>query len=82
MSLKINIAKKFPDFNLKVNFEHEKGTLGFLGESGSGKSMTLKCISGLLTPTKGNIILNDKELFNSDKNINLSPQKRMNLFLL
>lgn len=76
MSLYINIEKHLSSFDLKVNFEHTKGILGFLGASGSGKSMSLKCISGLVTPSKGKIIVNDKILFDSDKKIDLSPQKR------
>lgn len=77
MSLKIDVEKRFSSsFNLKVNFEHENGILGFLGSSGSGKSMSLKCISGLEAPSSGKIILNDKTFFDSNNKINLSPQKR------
>lgn len=77
MSLHINIEKRFSSsFNLKVNFEHEKGILGFLGSSGSGKSMSLKCISGLETPSSGKIILNDRTFFDSNDKVNLCPQKR------
>lgn len=76
MSLYIDIEKHFSSFNLDVNFEHEKGILGFLGASGSGKSMSLKCISGLATPSKGKIIVNNKIFFNSKEKINLPPQKR------
>lgn len=76
MSLYINIEKNLSSFNLNVNFEHNKGVLGFLGSSGSGKSMSLKCISGLVTPSSGKIILNDRTFFDSDNKINLSPQKR------
>jgi len=76
MSLYINIEKHLPSFDLKVNFEHKSGVLGFLGASGSGKSMSLKCISGLVTPSSGKIIINDKIFFDSKKTIDLSPQKR------
>ena len=76
MSLYVNIEKHLSSFNLKVNFEHKSGVLGFLGASGSGKSMSLKCISGLVTPSSGKIIVNDKIFFDSEKSISLSPQKR------
>lgn len=76
MSLKINIEKFLPSFNLNIDFEHESGILGILGASGSGKSMTLKSIAGLIKPDSGHIILNDKVLFDSKNKINLKPQKR------
>lgn len=47
-----------------------------LGQSGCGKSMTLKCIAGIVKPDKGKIISNGKVFFDSEKKINLTPQKR------
>lgn len=76
MALYVDIEKKLESLTLKVKFEHEGGIVGFLGESGSGKSMTLKCIAGLEKPTKGKIVLNGRVLFDSDKKINLSTQER------
>ncbi len=39
-----------------ISFEIEEGELiGFIGPNGAGKTTTLKCLSGLLWPTKGNI---------------------------
>jgi ABC-2 type transport system ATP-binding protein len=35
----------------------EGGTLGILGRNGSGKSTLLKCISGILQPTDGKVIV-------------------------
>lgn len=76
MSLYIDIEKNLSSFNLNVKLESKDQILGFLGESGSGKSMTLKCIAGLEKPNKGKIILNDRVLFDSEKKINLSTQER------
>lgn len=76
MSLIVDIEKDFGSFSLKVNIEQENGVLGFLGESGCGKSMTLKCIAGIVKPDKGKIILNGRVLFDSEKKINLPPQER------
>ncbi len=76
MSLSVDITKKFKDFSLNVTLETAGNRLGLLGASGCGKSMTLKCIAGIEKPDKGKIVLNDKILFDSDKKINLIPQKR------
>ena len=50
--------------------------MALLGASGCGKSVTLKCIAGIMTPDRGHIILNGETLFDSEKHINLPPQKR------
>lgn len=81
MSFYIDIEKNLESFNLKVKFEQEGNILGFLGESGCGKSMTLKCIAGIETPTKGRIVLSNRILFDSEKKINLSVQERKIGFL-
>ncbi len=81
MELSVKITKKLRDFRLDVDFSTNDGMLGILGSSGSGKSMTLKCIAGLEKPDSGRIILNGRTLFNSEKGINLSPRYRKTGFL-
>lgn len=76
MSLFVDIKKKLKGFSLDVSFETKGDYLGILGASGSGKSMTLKCIAGIETPDEGLIVLNGKVLFDSKNNINLKPQER------
>ena len=62
MGLSVDIKKKFKGFNLDVSFETNSEYLGLLGASGSGKSMTLKCIAGIETPDEGKIVLNGRVL--------------------
>ena len=76
MALSVNIEKKIGNFHLKIHFETENEVMSLLGASGCGKSMTLKCIAGIEEPDKGKIILNGQTLFDSEKRINLPPQKR------
>lgn len=76
MSLQIDIKKKLKGFTLEVALETDGEYLGLLGASGSGKSMTLKCIAGVETPDEGRIVLNGKVLFDSERKINLKPQDR------
>ena len=76
MSLDVKIKKNFGSFMLDIEMEQVSGRLGILGASGSGKSMTLKCIAGIEKPDDGCIVLNDRVLFDSNKRINLKPQAR------
>ena len=81
MSLYIDITKNLSSFNLDVSMESKSGIIGFLGASGSGKSMTLKCIAGLEKPSKGKIVINNKVLFDSEEKINIKTRDRRVGFL-
>ena len=72
----VDIEKNFGKFNLRTKFEFDNEIMGLLGASGSGKSLTLKCIAGIEKPDKGRIVLNDRVLFDSEKKINISPKDR------
>ena len=76
MSLRVDIEKQLGDFTLQANFETREQTLALLGASGCGKSVTLKCIAGIMTPDRGRIELDGQVLFDSGKGIKLPPQKR------
>ena len=76
MSLSVNIKKQYRSFTLDMNFELDGRRVGILGASGSGKSMTLRSIAGILTPDEGHIVLGDRVLFDSSGHINLRPQVR------
>lgn len=76
MALSVNIKKAYGNFNLNIDFNFEQGILGVLGASGCGKSMTLKCIAGIITPDEGKIVLDGRVLFDSKAKINLPPQQR------
>ena len=76
MSISVDIEKKLGSFHLRVAFEAENETMALLGASGCGKSMTLRCIAGILRPDRGKIVLNGRTLFDSEKHIDLPPQER------
>ena len=61
---------------MHMQFRAEQEIFAILGASGCGKSMTLKCIAGIEKPDEGRIVLDGKVLFDSEKKINLPPQKR------
>ena len=76
MSLYVDIRKKLGGFTLETQFEAADGVTGILGASGCGKSMTLRCIAGIVKPDEGHIELDGKVLFDSREKINLRPQER------
>lgn len=76
MAIYVDIEKKLQSFTLRVKFESQGSAMGILGASGSGKSMTLRCIAGIETPDSGKIIINGKTVFDSEAKINLKPQER------
>jgi molybdate transport system ATP-binding protein len=74
--LSVRIKKNFGTFSLDVNFDAPDGVTGLLGASGCGKSMTLKCVAGVVTPDEGRIVSDGRVLFDSAEGINLPPRRR------
>ena len=74
-----NLTKTFGSVNavdkLDLTIE-DRDFVTLLGPSGCGKTTTLRMMSGLETPTIGEISIGGKVVFSSDKQINLSPDKR------
>lgn len=60
-----NISKKFGSFtavdnlNLKIN---AGDFFGFLGQNGAGKTTTIKMITGLYSPSSGNVLINGYDI--------------------
>lgn len=79
--LEVDIVSQRPGFTLSVTFTTDNNPLGILGGSGSGKSMTLRCLAGLETPKTGRIVLNGRVLFDSEKGINVPTRRRRIGFL-
>ncbi|MBC7085408.1 MAG: ABC transporter ATP-binding protein [Methanomethylovorans sp.] len=87
MGIKVDFRKRFyknnerkkgkdPSFTVDVNFEAGNELAVLFGQSGSGKTTTLRCIAGLEKPSGGKITVNGTVYFDCHKAIDLPPQKR------
>lgn len=74
--ISINTRLKLPIFTHQAKFSADKGSVVLFGPSGAGKSLTLNILAGLIKPDEGKINVDDQVFFDSDKKINLPPQRR------
>ena len=80
MQLEVDIRKHYVQgtrrFELDVAFRCDAQRLVLLGPSGSGKSLTLKAIAGLMTPDAGLIRLGGRTLFDAARGVALPARER------
>ncbi|MCR4841934.1 MAG: ATP-binding cassette domain-containing protein [Eubacterium sp.] len=79
--MEVKLIKKLDGFELNMEFKTAGRRLGILGESGSGKSMTMKMIAGLEDPDEGRVELNGRKLYDSEDRTCLRPQQRRTGYL-
>ena len=74
-----NVSKSFgktvavEELNLQIL---DNSFVTLLGPSGCGKTTILRMIAGLETPTEGKISIGGRVVFDSERGINLAPDKR------
>lgn len=81
MGIDINLYKKLYHFNLELDLRIENEILAVIGESGSGKTMLLKIISGIEKADKGYIKVENDIYFDKDRKIDMKIQERKVGFL-
>lgn len=85
MSLEVDIRKKFKGFELHNVFSAGTETLGLLGASGCGKSLTMRSIAGIERPDSGKIVVNGTVFFDrapgKKPKVDLTPQQRKTALL-
>lgn len=67
-----NLVKNYGEVKAvqAINFTANKGeVLGFLGANGAGKSTTLKTVAGYLSPTSGNVYIDDLNILDNSLEI-------------
>ena len=74
--LDFHIQKKLGSFWLDSEVHTEAKRIGILGASGCGKSMTLRCLSGIERPDDGYIRLAERTVYSAKERVCIAPQKR------
>jgi molybdate transport system ATP-binding protein len=63
-------------FRLEVAFTSDKEFVVLFGPSGVGKSLTLQTIAGLTNPDEGRIVVGERTMFDSSRNIRVPARYR------
>lgn len=77
-----NISKSFADkqvlFDVSANFQKGKSNL-IIGASGTGKSVLLKCIVGLIQPDEGNVLYDKRDFTHADKDLQTEVRREIGM---
>jgi molybdate transport system ATP-binding protein len=80
MKVRVDIRKTLRshdrEFKLEASFSAEHDRIVVFGPSGSGKSITMQCLAGLLRPDAGRIQIGERILFDSSAGIDVPAQSR------
>src|SRR4051812_19899247 len=74
--LEVNVEKRLGTFQLQARFAVGRELIVLFGHSGSGKSLTLRAIAGLLRPDRGRIVIEGAPVFDDARGIDVPPQRR------
>ena len=76
MSFEIDIRRRIGDRDIALRCSTGPGLTALVGPSGAGKSSVLNMVAGLLRPDEGRITVAGRALFDSDRGIDLPPERR------
>jgi molybdate transport system ATP-binding protein len=74
--IEVDVGLKVGAFDLEVAFANDGGVIALFGQSGSGKSLTLNLIAGLMRPDRGHIILDGEALVDVERGIFVPMHRR------
>ena len=76
MEFQAEIEARRGAFTLAARLETRGERVGILGESGAGKTMTLRAVAGLERSARGRIVVNGRALLDSSRGVALPARER------
>jgi molybdate transport system ATP-binding protein len=74
--LDVDVSVRRGDFALKAAFRSDAPIVALFGRSGSGKSTIVNAIAGIVEPRRGRIVIGDRTLYDSERGVDLPPERR------
>jgi molybdate transport system ATP-binding protein len=74
--LEVSVKLRVAGFELDTSWTAGRGVAVLFGPSGAGKTLTLQCLAGLITPDAGRIAVDGRVLFDRAAGIDLPAQAR------
>ncbi len=75
--LDVAVEKRLGAFEVDARFTCEtSGIVALFGRSGAGKTTLVNMLAGLLRPDRGRIAINGTALFDSERGLDLPPERR------
>jgi molybdate transport system ATP-binding protein len=74
--LEVSVKLRVAGFELDASWTAGSGVAVLFGPSGAGKTLTLQCLAGLITPDAGRIVVDGRVLFDRAARIDLPAQAR------
>src|SRR2546421_180422 len=75
-AVEVALSLQVPGFDLDVSWSAGGGVAVLFGPSGAGKTLTLQCLAGLITPNAGRVVVDGRVLFDSASGVNVPAQAR------
>jgi ABC-type sulfate/molybdate transport systems ATPase subunit len=74
--LDVSISLDLPGFALDVEWSTDDGVVALFGPEGAGKTLTLRCLAGLVRPSRGRIVVDGRVLFDAATGVDVPPDER------
>jgi len=75
-TLELRLTVPLRSFSLNLTLSAGAGTLALAGPSGAGKTTLLRALAGLVRPAEGRIAVGEEVWFDSERGIDLPPERR------